>query len=75
MIEKNYQGTYWKHKNCIDVFFYATWSFSDGVNDIVNGTWATQGVNSWWFTVDDQIVIKPEQVSNWIPYTPKGKQL
>lgn len=64
---------YWKHDNCLDVFFAISSVVSDdGIKAELFGCWCTQGIDNWWFTIDDRIKIKPEQYDSWKGYTPKG---
>lgn len=66
---------YWKHKNCLDVFFNvsSTARVTYGKNIILYGTWCTQGTESWWFTISDRLNIRPDQYENWDSYEPKGR--
>lgn len=66
---------YWKHRDCVDVFFAVNHcSFDDdGRNALLHGTWCTQMMFGWGFTVRDRVVVKPVQYDKWEPYEPKGR--
>lgn len=66
---------YWKHNAMIDVFFCVSKvSFDDdGKKAVLKGTWCTQGVEGWWFTVPDRLMIRPPHYERWEKYYPKGK--
>jgi len=73
--DRRRSGTiYWKHENCIDVFFCVSKvSFDDdGRKAVLKGTWCTQAVGCWFFTVPARLVIRQEY-DRWKPYTPFGQ--
>lgn len=66
------RAKYWKHKDCMNVFFSAyRVQYDDGKKAVLKGTWCTQGMHNWWFTVPYKLTIR-EQYDNWMPYAPKG---
>lgn len=69
------KAKYWRHDYARDVFFCVNKVVfdDDGRTAILRGTWATQTPVSWFFTVHDRIIIRPEQYERWRPYEPKGK--
>lgn len=66
---------FWKHEQCKDVFFRVTSiAFDDNGKDaFLHGSWCTQGVSLWFFTVQARIKITPEHYPKWKPYEPRGK--
>ena len=65
---------YFKHENCVDVFFMVTTvSFDDdGRNAIIWGYWMVQGIFNYWCCSNlDRIKISPDQYDKWKSYTPK----
>lgn len=69
------QKEFWKHENCMDVFFRVREVYDDHYRGgvVAHGTWCTQGRERWWFTYDDVIHINNENYNLWHPYEPQGK--
>lgn len=63
---------FFKHNNNIDVFFWVSSAYDDGNIAILNGSWCTQGTESWWATLPDQVQITIKEYDNWNSYIPKG---
>lgn len=69
----------WKHKNCMDVFFFINTCYpydlaTGSGNYIVTGYWVIQGMEHYWLASDqDRIIITKDQYDNWQRYEPKGK--
>ena len=64
---------FWRNKNFVDVFFSVTDVSVKKKHTVIYGTWCTQGVESWWFTVPAKLSIKREDLSMWVEYVPKGR--
>jgi hypothetical protein len=66
---------YWRHENARDVFISVNSVVfdDDGRNAILRGTWCTQAVECWFFTVQARFKITPEQYPKWRPYEPRGR--
>lgn len=68
---------FWKHEECLDVFFKPTSiAFDDNGKDaILHGSWLTQGTDLWFFIFVPRARIKitPNQYGRWKPYTPRGR--
>ena len=66
---------YWKHEDCLDVFFCVNHCVFDdnGKDAFLRGTWCTQMLFGWGFTVGDRIKVTPKNYPKWKPYEPKGQ--
>lgn len=64
---------FWKHENCIDIFFNPHSVYDNSKNAILIGDWYVQGIHNYWLCQDSDIIkINPENYPKWKPYTPKG---
>lgn len=64
----------WKHKNCMDVFFFVNCAYQDdGKTARLVGHWMTQGVDHHWMVSDQEsFLVNENEYDNWERYTPKG---
>ncbi len=67
---------YWKHNNCMDVFFYIISVKKDnGIEATLQGYWMIQGTVGYWTASHrDRINIGPKQYHNWRQYEPSGDE-
>lgn len=69
---------YWKHENCVDVFFKVDGIAFDDDNDKeprLYGHWMIQGMHNWWYASDlTMFSVKSIEFDKWKQYEPKGSQ-